>query len=425
MSPLNLGRRGFVKSVAGVSLFSIIPSTVLRGATAPSNQLTRAIIGFGSIATSGNHLANRDSRLIAVCDPFKSRVKNGIAAAEKAGHGKIVGCGDFRDILAMKDVDIVHICTPSHWHGVMSVMASDAGKDIFCEKPMTRTIGEGKRVKEVIQANGTIFRLNTWFRFKDSFYGFGQPVKNLKKVVDSGVLGYPLKVTVSKATGFDLKMFWSGLLKTPPQPVPADLDYEMWLGPAPWKPYHPDRVSGNFRGYWDYDGGGLGDMGQHYLDPVQYVLGKDNTSPVRVEYVGPQQHPEVVGQFQKITFIYADGTQIVFDRTNENPQAPYIEGSKGSIWPGLKSDIPELDLLIKQMPEPAPQATNFIECVRTREKFALNEDNGFRSATLVNLGIVAMRLGRGFRFDPDSLTAVNDEAANRFIYQQIRAPWKI
>jgi hypothetical protein len=116
-----------------------------------------------------------------------------------------------------------------------------------------------------------MFRLNTWFRFKDNFYGLGTTVKPLKKVVDSGILGWPLKVTISGVTGFNWKFYWVGKTNLEPKPVPAELDYDMWLGPAPYKPYNPHRVHSTFRGYWDYDGGGLGDMGQHYIDPVQYI----------------------------------------------------------------------------------------------------------------------------------------------------------
>lgn len=193
----------------------------------------------------------------------------------------------------------------------MSVEAAKAGKDIWCEKPMTRTIGEGKRVMEAVQQYGRMFRLNTWFRFTDQFYGLGTPVKPLKKLVQSGLLGWPLKVTISAHTGFNWKFFWVGKEYLEPQPVPAELDYDMWLGPAPYKPYNPHRVHQTFRGYWDYDGGGLGDMGQHYIDPVQYILGKDDTSPIKVEVDAPQQHPDAVGTWRSITYTYDDGCQIV------------------------------------------------------------------------------------------------------------------
>ena len=421
-----MNRRQFLKTAAGgCAAFTIVPAHVLRSETAPSNQLTRALLGFGGIARSGAHLGFKGSRLIALCDPDAKRVEEGIAQADQHGYGKVLACRDFREILAKPDVDIVHICTPPHWHGVMSVMAAEAGKDIWCEKPMTRTIGEGRRVAEAVKANNRIFRLNTWFRFTDNFYGFGSEVKPIKKVVESGLLGWPLKAIVGSVTGFGLKFNWSGLANVKPEPVPEHFDYDLWLGPAPFKPYHHHRTHGTFRGYWDYDGGGLGDMGQHYLDPVQYLLEKDHTSPVKVEIDGLPQHHDAVGTFNRITLTYADGCQIVLDGDDALKGEPFLQGPKGKLWPQMKSDIPNLDAILTELPEPRAQQTDFIESVKLRRPFALNDQNGFRSATIVNLALVAMRLGRGFAFDPDKLCAVNDPAADRFIYQQMRDKWAI
>lgn len=418
-----LQRRAFIKRAGALAAFTIVPAHVLRSETAPSNQLTRALLGFGGIAHSGNHLGYKATRLVALCDPDAKRVQEGIAQAEKNGYGKIFTCRDFRDILARPDVDIVHICTPPHWHGLMSVLAVQAGKDVWCEKPMTRTIGEGRRVMEAVKANGRIFRLNTWFRFMSSFYGFGTEVKPLKKIMENRLLGWPVKAVVGSATGFSLKFGWSGFTNLKPEPVPETFDYDLWLGPAPYKPYHPHRTHGTFRGYWDYDGGGLGDMGQHYLDPVQYLMEKDDTSPIKVDVDCEPQHPDAVGSFRRITYTYADGCQIVLDGNDSLKGSPFLEGPKGKVWPKLKSDIPNLENLLTELPDPAPQQTDFVESVKLRRPFALNEKNGFRSATIVNLGIVAMRLGRGFAFDPAKLCAVNDPAADKFIYQQMRAPW--
>lgn len=417
-----IGRRAFAKSLAA---FTIVPAHILRSESAPSNQLTRALLGFGGIARSGNHLGYKQTRLVALCDPDAQRVQKGIELAEKNGYGKIFACRDFREILERPDVDCVHICTPPHWHGVMSVMAAHAGKDIWCEKPMTRTIGEGLKVVEAVQASGSIYRLNTWFRFQGGFYGMKTEVKPIKKVVENRLLGWPLKVVVGKHTGFNWKFIWSGLTNLEPQPVPDYFDYDLWLGPAPLKPYHQHRTHGSFRGYWDYDGGGLGDMGQHYLDPTQYLLEKDDTSPVKIDIECPPQHSDAVGSFHSITFTYADGCQVVLDGDGTMEKEPYIEGPKGKIWPGMKSDIPDLNRIVAELPDSAPQQVDFLDAIKHRRKFALNEMNGFRSCTLVNLGIVAMRLGRGFRFDPVKLRAINDEAANRFIYQPMRAQWQI
>ena len=431
-------RREVLKAAAGASLFSIVPAGVLRGETAPSNQLTRALIGFGCIAQSANHLPFKGSRLIGLCDPFEARVRHGLSAAAKHGWGKVKAYGNFMQLLADKDVDIVHICTPPHWHGCMSVMAANAGKDILCEKPMTRTVGEGKRVMEVVKAKKRMFRLNTWFRFQDTFYGFGTTVEPIRQIVENGLLGKgPITCTFGAGQGFSWKFFWSGKVNLAPQPVPSTFDWDMWLGPAPWKPYHAHRTHGTFRGYWDYDGGGLGDMAQHYLDPLQYLLCKDETSPVLVDYKGPRQHPEAVGRFDRITLTYDDGTTVALDGDETLKDEPLLRGANGlCVYPKAKEGKtlrlkdangwwPEEKVLatLAELPKPAPQQTDFIDSCRNRKTFALNESNGFRSCTMFNLAIVAERLGRGFRFDPVSLHAVDDPAAERFLYQSMREPW--
>lgn len=414
-------RRNFIKNSAlALGAFSIVPRHVLgKGFLAPSDTLTKGIIGVGGMGRG--HFGYEGTKLVAVCDVDKKHLQ----MAVDQSNGQARPYSDFRDLIAQPDIDIVHIATPPHWHGVMSVMAAQAGKDVWCEKPMTRTIGEGKRVVEAMEQYGRMFRLNTWFRFTDQFYGLNTTVKPLKKVVESGVLGWPLTVNISGVTGFNWKFYWVGKSNLEPTPVPAELDYDMWLGPAPYKPYNPHRVHTTFRGYWDYDGGGLGDMGQHYIDPVQYILGKDNTSPVKVEVDCPQQHDDAVGTWRKITFTYADGCKIILDGENKNPDAAYIEGPKGKIYKGFKSTIPNLLQMIDSFPDPAPQVTSFSESVKTRQKFALNEINGHNSCTVVNMGKIALQLGRTLQFDPLKQEFINDEAANRLINQPMRGPWKI
>lgn len=415
-------RRNFIKKSLSATIgITIIPRFVMggNGYLAPSDQLTKAIIGVGGMGKE--HIKYEGTRLLAVCDVDKKHLKETLNMVSS----EVKGYSDFRELLLRPDIDIVHIATPPHWHGIMSVMAAEAGKDVWCEKPMTRTIGEGKRVVEAINATGRMFRLNTWFRFKDTFYGLGTTVKPLKKVIDSGVLGWPLKVTISGITGFNWKFYWVGKINLTPQAVPPELDYDMWLGPAPEKPYNIHRTHQTFRGYWDYDAGGLGDMGQHYIDPVQYMLGKDETSPVKVEVDTPQQHYDAVGTWRRITYTYADSCQIILDGENRDKDAAYIEGPNGKIYKGFKSNIPNIMSLIDTLPDPEPQITVFSESVRTRKKFALNEENGYRSATIVNMGAIALRLGRTLNFDPEKQKFINDEEANRLIDQPMRGIWKI
>lgn len=417
-----MNRKNFIKkSLGAIGVFTIIPRHVLGGSgyTAPSDQLTKAVIGTGLMGRG--HLNYPGSRLVAVCDVDT----NHLNLALSIGGNGVRGYSDYREVLEQDDVDIVHIVTPPHWHGIMAVDAANAGKDIWLEKPMTRTIGEGQKVVEAVQRNGSILRLNTWFRFRSNFYGMGTPVQPIKKLVENRVFGWPLKVTVNDSTGFDWKFDWSGRTNLTPQWIPESLNYNMWLGPAPYKPYHEHRVHNTFRGYWDYDGGGLGDMGQHYLDPVQYILDKDHTSPVHIVADAPQQHPDAATTWRRIEMTYKDGCKLVLDGENRDRDAAFIEGPNGKLYRGFSSDIPNIRELAASLPDPRPQLTDFSEAVKNRKKFALNEENGHRSCNLINLGIIAVRLGRELEFDPDTQRFVGDEAANRMINQPMRSPWHL
>src|SRR3954469_7330198 len=417
-------RRGFLKtSIATLTTLAIVPRHVLGGAgfTPPSEILTRAVIGTGGMGMGHVTGINTACKLLAVCDVDQKHLEEAL----KVGGADVKGYRDFREVLERKDIDIVHVPTPPHWHALISIAAAKAGKDIWCEKPMSRTIAEGEAVKKAIAKYNRIFRLNTWFRFEGGFYGMGTPVKPIKKLVQAGVFGWPLKITLGGNTGFDWKQNqWCGRADLTPQPVPPELDYDLWLGPAPKKPYHPHRVHQSFRGYWDYDGGGLGDMGQHYLDPVQYILGKDEESPTHVEAeTGPQDRDAVL-PWRRISLRYADGCEIILDGENKD-DAPFLSGPKGTLTKNLDSSIPNLVDKVRDLPDPAPQVTDFVEAVKTRKKFALNEINGHRSCTLINLAKIAVQTGKPLHCSNETQRFVDDKKANAFIEQPMRGPWKI
>jgi len=417
-------RRDFLKtSAATLATFTLVPRHVLGGpgVTAPSETLTKAVIGVGGMGQGHLKGINPTSKLLAVCDVDEKHLQNALKQVDP----DVKGYKDFREVIARKDIDIVHIPTPPHWHALISIAAAKAGKDIWCEKPMSRTIAEGEAVKAAVAKYNRIFRLNTWFRFQDNFYGMGVRVKMIKKVVQSGLLGWPLKVTVGGPTGFDWKQDqWCGHLHLTEEPVPPELDYDFWLGPAPKKPYNHHRVHQTFRGYWDYDGGGLGDMGQHYLDPVQYFLGKDDDSPVHIEADTNPQDPDAVLPWRRISLKYADGCEIILDGENKD-KGPYLVGPKGHLGKDLESDIPNLEDKLAALPDPEPQVTDFIKAVKTRQKFALNEVNGHRSCTLVNLAKIAVETGHPLHFDPKTQRFIDDEKANSYVSQPMRAPWRI
>jgi myo-inositol 2-dehydrogenase/D-chiro-inositol 1-dehydrogenase len=422
-APHSSSRRKLLKGVAAFATIQIVPRRVLGGPghTPPSEVLTRGIIGCGGICAT--HLP-MPGKLLALCDVDSIHLGSRMDEVAAGGNSDVKGYHDFREMIARPDIDIIHIATPPHWHALMSIAAAKAGKDIWCEKPMSRTIGEGMEMVKVMAEEERIFRLNTWFRFRGYLYGMRVPARKIRKAVKHGLFGWPLTVTLGPATGFDWKFQWVGKTDLKEQPVPAHFDYDFWLGPAPMKPYNAHRTHGTFRGYWDYDGGGLGDMGQHYLDPVQYILGKDGESPVKVEVDADPQDDDAVGKWRRIVFTYADGCRIVLDGDGRDKDAAFIDGPEGKLFKHFKSDVKGLKEKLETLPDPEPQLTDFHEAVRTRKKFALNEENGFRSATLVNLGKIAHRLNRNLNFEGVKME-FDDPAANALIHQPMRGPWKL
>ncbi|NLF92463.1 MAG: Gfo/Idh/MocA family oxidoreductase [Oligosphaeraceae bacterium] len=403
--------------------------TTTKNKISANNRINHAIIGLGSMGQGHVKyvLDDPQGELVAVCDVMGQRVKDTLAAVGPSCRGY----RDFREMLDSESVDVVHVVTPPHWHALQNIYALNAGCDVWAEKPMTRTIAEGAQIAAAVQRNARVFRLNTWFRLYGNFYGLGSAVAPLKKLIQSGALGWPLTVRVSAHTGFNWKASrWTGQLGLPPEEVPPDFDYDLWLGPAPYRPYTSHRTSTSFRGYWDYDGGGLADMGQHYLDPVQYLLDKDNTSPVEIEANAPwPQHPDVVGLWGQVYMQYADGCKIILESCewgeDETKGKPFIEGPNGKVYQNFRTSPANLAQLVHTLPEPEPQISDFNLSVRTRRKFGLHELNGNRSNILVHLANCAIRLGRKLYFDPVELRFIEDEAANRLVEQPMRTPWTL
>ena len=421
----NVSRRKALGSLATLASISIVPSRVLglNGQTPPSEELTRGILGCGGISNA--HL-KMPGRILALSDVDRHRMEGQTKKAHEMGNKDATMHADFREIIARDDIDIIHTCTPPHWHAHMAIAAAKAGKHVWGEKPMSRTIGEGQAMVKAIQEAEVSFRLNTWFRYQSNFYGSGVSAREVKKAVDGGLIGPgPYKVTLSGVTGFNWKFNWSGKIDLQVEQVPDHFDYDTWLGPAPYRPYNSHRTHGTFRGYWDYDGGGLGDMGQHYLDPVQYILGKDEELPVTVEIDADPQDADAVGSFRRITYTYADGTSIVLDGANKDKDAAFIEGTEGKIFKGFQSDVEGFAEKVKALPEPEAQVTDFHQAIREKKKFCLNEENGFHSCTLINLGKIAHRLNQNLKFDQKVMRFIDNPLADSFINQVDREKWQL
>lgn len=397
----DMSRRRFLESsAAGVAALAIVPRNVLgQGQTPPSEEFGGALIGCGGRGPGTFQGLGKGVRQLARCD---------VRFADKADNKTIYT--DFRRVLERKDIQLVAIATHPGWHALISIAAMEAGKDVLCEKPMCRFIAEGRAVAQAEKRFGRIFQIGTYGRFGAN--------RQTHKIMASGLLK-ECKAVVFRRGGFKVKE-WSGLVNPKPEPVPKWLDWNMYCGPAPLRPYFRHRFGGTHRGYWDYEGGGLADMAQHYLDGFNYEYAKDFTSPVEIEAFAPPAHPEAVALWGWVELKYADGLTLVLD-----------SGEWGAHYDRKKergvslADLTDEDRqTLKTMPDPEP-LVHFPEAVRTRKRAGGHAEAAHRTATLFHLANIAIRTGRKLRYDPVKEVILDDEEANRLVYQPMRAPWRL
>jgi len=403
-----ISRRRFLGTTTAAAAATIVPRHVLGGPEelAPSDTITYGVIGNGSRKDSGMGRW-KCFRRIAVCDVDTKRI-----GGEPDNKARYV---DFRKMLERKDLDAVAIGTPPHWHALPCIAAAQAGKDVFCEKPMTKFIAEGRAVADACRRYGAVFQIGTFRRFGSQSTDNRANHKIIKHGLIEDLDGVVAMAGAKNRTGNP---------SLPRQePIPETLDYELWLGPAPYKPYNADRVHYKNRFYWDYEGGDLTNFGAHSLDPVQWIYGKDETSPVLID-PGPRpwpQHPDAVGQFSWVECTYADGLKIVM--TGGGHKSGYDRPKKkGSVGP---DDLdPAARKRYDALPDPPP-LVEFDEAVKTRQQAGGGAESSHRVSTLMNLANIAIRLGRKLRYDPVAEQIVGDEEANRFVNIPMRAPWHL
>lgn len=403
-------RRQFLKGAAAASAtFTIVPPHVLGGPdhVPPSDTFGAALIGVGGRGkgTYTDMCRGLNVKQLAQCD---------VRFLDKADNKTIFT--DFRRVLDRKDIDLIAIATPPHWHALISIAAAEAGKDVMCEKPATRFIAEGRAVVEAFKRYNRIYQVCTFGRF-----GASKDKNNIltHKIMASDLLKDNCQGVYIKKGGFKVKE-WSGKPDLKPEPVPKNLDWEMYCGPSPWKPFVRERFGGTHRNYWDYEGGGLSDMGQHFFDPVQWIFAKDGTSPVEIEAHAPPAHPEVTGMWGWVELKYADGLTLVMDSTEWGQ--PYDRKPARSV---SLSDLSDEDRKkIQSTPDPAPLLT-FAEAVKTRQQAGGHAEAAQRSAIILHLANIAIRTGRKIRFDPVKEQIIGDEEANRLVNVPMRAPWHL
>ena len=420
-----LTRRQFVQIGAFAAVApTIIPARVL-GADAPSKKITIGFIGTGDHGTNWNlrrYLKLQDSRVLVVCDVDETRkefAKEQVDAAYK--NKDCAMTKDFREVLARPDIDAVMISTPDHWHTLISLMALRAGKDVQCEKP-TLTIDEGKLLIETVRKHQKVFQTSTEDRSLPVYHRMAELVRN-------GRVGklQRIEVILPKQPG--------NAGDPTPKPVPPELDYEMWLGPAPFAPYTPQRVHFNFRWIWDYSGGIICDWGAHLFDTAQWGNNTERSGPVEVEGTGTFWEGGLYNTVKDydVTYRYANG--VVMTCKPGDPSIKFIGtggwvGNRG--WIGkLEASTPEiLNAMIGPselhlFTNPEGEHRDFLDCVKSRKDPYFPVDIGHRVSSVCHLANIALKLKRKLKWDPEKEEFVNDAEANGLRTRTLRSPWKL
>ncbi len=429
-----LSRRKFLKSaVSAAFATSIIPASAWsqqNNNVLPGNRLTLGFIGVG-IQGSGllrGFLNDANFQVAAVCDVDENklnRARNNVEKfyADKQNNSTYTGCGatrDFREIINRADIDAIVIATPDHWHAIPSIMAMQAGKDVYCEKPLTLTIAEGRAMVNTARRYERIFQTGSMQRSDQKFRFACELVRN-------GYIGDIKSVRVSIRTGF---IPHPQICELAAENVLPELDWNLWLGPAPERPYNsiiapPISFNGfpAWRNYRDYSGGGMTDWGAHHFDIAQWGLGMDSSGPVEIIPPDGKNYP-------LLTYRYANGIEMTTDFLDN-----YIlfTGAKGTIKVNrtyLLTDPASLATLRIatgdiHLDKSVDHKQNWLQSIKTRSKPITDVEIGHRSVSVCHLGNLAVQLGRKLQWNPDKEQFVNDTEANRLLTRAKRSPWNI
>lgn len=446
----DISRRTFLKgtAIAGAALAfpTIVPSSVLGrdGNVAPSNRITMGFIGVGNQGTGdmGGFLRDKRIQAVAVCDV--NRLSDGYWAGAVGGRenakkivesyysrqnntGAFKGCEsyeDFRELLARDDVDAVEIAVPDHWHAAITITAAKAGKDIYCQKPLSLTIADGRAMVNAVKRYKRILQVGSQQR---SDYNF----RRVCELVRNGRIGR-LQTVKCGLPGGTPDYSGGKNVSTDPAEVPEGFNYEMWLGPAPLAPYCPARCFVNFRWIFDYSGGQLTDWGGHHPDIAQWGMGTENTGPLEIKNAkaefakGPLWNTATHYYFE---CIYKSGVKLIIsDRVRGGVT---FEGTDGWVWANRGIHEASSDEIYKSVIGPDEvhlyqsnnHFRNFIDCVISRREPIAPVETGHRSISLAHLGNIAMILGRGLKWDPDAERFIGDDTANSMLLRAHREPW--
>ncbi len=433
-----IGRRAFLKRAAvaagaGVALPYLVPSSVLgdTGGTSAGNRITVGCIGVGGRGTAVMQalLATGQAQVVGICEVDANRrtaVKN--LLTKKYNGSDCITCTDFREIIARDDIDAVMIATPDHWHALIAIAAAKAGKAVYCEKPLALTIEQGRKMVEAVRRYGTVFQTGTQHRSEPHF-------RRACELVRNGRIGKLHTVEVEIPGSMSTDGFGFG-------PVPETLDYDMWLGPAPEAPYSPKRVDAfGWRWILDYAGGCVTDWGAHHIDIAQWGMGTTDTGPIEVEGKGvfPGDGLFDSAIHWRYEAKYANGVTLACFAKGEllaqgqYPNGIKFIGEKGWLFVDTGRIDAEPKSILKEeiganeirLYDSSNHASNFIDCIRTKQPTAAPVDQAHRSVTVCHLGNIAMRLGRKIRWDPATEKIIGDDQAGRMLSRPMRSPWRL
>jgi predicted dehydrogenase len=456
MKKSSISRRDFLRTAGaaslGVGAGLVVPDVFLNRAQAQTAQNPSGLIRVGFIGVGGQGGSNlgalmKQAAVVAVCDVDSERLAKAKKRVEDTTKRPCAAFKDYRQLLESKDVDAVVVSTPDHWHALPSIHACEAGKDVYCEKPLTLTIAEGQAMLKVARRTNRIVQCGSQQRSDSRFLKAAEYVRN-------GRLGKIKRVLVG-LTGVN----YDERAKPPVLPdsePPPELDYDLWLGPAPWRPYNKNRVHYLFRFFWDYSGGQLTNWGAHHLDIAQWALGMDEGGPVAIEGKGeydPEKRFETPIKFS-LHYQYANGITIEcrcpsanvtellpgkVDRAKEildgksgftgcifEAEDGLLYVNRGVIraWPDTILEEPLKDSDVR-LYESKLHHQNWLECIKTRKLPICDVAIGHRSATVCHLGNIAIRTGKRIKWDPAKEEIVGDAEAEKWVNKPYRAPWKL
>jgi predicted dehydrogenase len=421
-----LQHAGAGAAVLGVPYFVPGRALGLDGGAPASDRLVMGIIGTGGMgrANMDMFMSQPDVQLVAACDVDKGHLQGAVDAINgKYGNKDAKSFHDFRELLGLDDVEAVVIATPDHWHALAAIAAAKAGKDIYCEKPLANSVGEGRAICTAVKENNRILQTGSMERSNPN-------VQNALSIVRSGKLGKIHTLRINLPTDEEHHKKARAITTMPPEaPVPPELDYDFWLGHTPVVPYHDNQCHFFWRFNLAWGGGEMTDRGAHIIDLGQYLLGLDDTGPVKYTANGVQ----TTGLYN--TFIdfdfeneYADGMKMI-GTSKHGPRGIGLEGDQGKLFVNVHGGALQAEpaSLLDGPSEASGEAPplhrrNFLECVRSREVPRASAEAGHRTATICHLNNIAMMVKQPFAWDPVKEQTDNADA-NKLLTASMRAPW--